>query len=203
MILDLEKAVGAKITSKQKDQLQQYVDMLLKWNKAINLIGKSTEQEVWKRHILDSAQLIPHIKGASEVLDFGCGAGLPAIVLAILGNANVTACDKVKKKTDFILEVRHSLGLEEKLDVFAKGAGLLEGQGRKFDVITARAVAPLVMLVGMTEKLVSDEGRFVFLKGEETESELKHLRLKYNMTEERISSITSRQGEIVILSYLK
>ncbi|MDD9912386.1 MAG: 16S rRNA (guanine(527)-N(7))-methyltransferase RsmG [Alphaproteobacteria bacterium] len=187
------------ISPKQEEKLQQYVNLLLKWNKAFNLIGRSTEDDIWQRHILDAAQLAPLLGEAKTVLDVGCGAGLPSVVLAILGEAHITACERIQKKTDFIKEVRRNLSLEEKLTVLSQDVRELKAQGKTFEIITARAVAPLVELVDLTEGLLAVGGKYVFPKGAEVQQELIELSAKYNMTIERVSSITSSTGEIILL----
>ena len=194
--------LGFEITPEQETKLQGYVDLLLKWNKTYNLIGRSTEQEVWERHILDSAQLVPHVAGAKTLLDFGCGAGLPSVVLAILTNAKITACERIQKKTDFIKEVRRQLSLEGNLTVCAQDVREFLDEGTRFEVITARAVAPLVDLVEWTDGLLdkqAEDPRYTFLKGAELQQELDALKDKYNMTAETFSSITSSTGEIITL----
>jgi 16S rRNA (guanine527-N7)-methyltransferase len=195
--------LGLSPTPKQQEQLQAYVALLLKWNRKINLIGKRTEQEVWQRHVLDCAQLVPPLQGSKTILDVGSGAGLPAVILAILGKADVTACEKVSKKCDFLQEVRRDLALEGCLQILNCDVRRLKEKKARFQAITARAVASLTELVDLTEGLLEKGGQYAFLKGQSVDDELMALRPKYNMTETLISSITSPTGGVVLLKPLK
>ena len=89
--------------------------------------------------------------------------------------------------------------MEEKLTVLSQDVRELKAQGKTFEIITARAVAPLVELVDLTEGLLAVGGKYVFPKGAEVQQELIELSAKYNMTIERVSSITSSTGEIILL----
>ena len=98
------------------EKLSAYVDLLLKWNSKINLISKNTVDEVWIRHILDSAQIIKYIEDKSyRVLDVGSGAGLPGIILSILGVENITLVDSDQRKCSFLLEAARLLNLKLKV----------------------------------------------------------------------------------------
>ena len=82
---------------------ERYVEDLLKWNKQINLIGPLTEGDIWRRHILDSAQLLPHIPSdAKTITDFGTGAGLPGLIIALAENYDVHLVESNRKKTSFL-----------------------------------------------------------------------------------------------------
>lgn len=94
------------------EKLSRYVDLLLKWNRKINLISQSTVEDIWLRHILDSAQLVKFIDLKDEsILDIGSGAGLPGIVLSILGAKNIVLVDSDQRKCSFLQEVARILGL--------------------------------------------------------------------------------------------
>src|SRR5689334_9867686 len=84
-------------------RLRAYVDLLRRWNTRINLVGASTLADVWRRHILDSAQLIPHIDPAARTLvDLGSGAGLPGLILGILGVPEVHLIEADQRKAAFL-----------------------------------------------------------------------------------------------------
>ena len=96
-----------------KNTLSNYVDLLIKANKNLNLISKSTENDIWERHILDSAQLINLFPSETKtVCDVGSGAGLPGVVLKIIRTSlNVTIVEPSKRKSDFIKYVSNELSL--------------------------------------------------------------------------------------------
>ena len=195
--------VGTPLSEAQKGQLEAYANLLIKWNKAINLIGRSTESEVWERHILDSAQVVPHLPTHGKILDFGSGGGLPSVIMAILlPEAEITACEKVQKKCDFLNTVRVQLGLKNFTVESCQVQALLE-RGEMYAAVTARAVSELQNLLEWTEGILSKNGRYVFLKGVSASREISDVSEKYSMTITRlpsmISSIGGEQGEILIL----
>ena len=87
------------------DRLIRYVDLLTAWNARINLVGRNSMGDVWRRHILDSAQLYPHIpQGTRLLIDLGSGAGLPGLILSILGLAEVHLVESDVRKAVFLRE---------------------------------------------------------------------------------------------------
>ena len=161
--------------------LSEYEQILLKWQKSINLISSSTTTEIWMRHIIDSAQLFNMIDrdNATSVLDLGSGGGFPALVIAILdkhadsskeGKLTVTCIESVQKKSAFLKEVARRLGLKvhvenTRIEAFSE---LLYDSVKKinhnasretyglnealvFDYITARALASMDKLLGYCE----------------------------------------------------
>src|SRR5579871_1507956 len=84
-------------------RLQTYVDLLTRWNTKINLVGADTLADVWRRHILDSGQLVRHIdRSVRSLVDLGSGAGLPGLVLAILGVPDVHLIEADQRKAAFL-----------------------------------------------------------------------------------------------------
>ncbi len=96
-------------------KLEQFINLLLKWNKAINLISKSHDmpEDIWNRHILDSAQLAQYIpQDAKTITDFGSGGGFPGLILAILADWQVHLIESDGRKCAFLAEVKTALKLE-------------------------------------------------------------------------------------------
>ena len=88
------------------ERFEIYYETLLKWQKSINLISKSTIDTTWVRHFLDSAQLYYFTKSISgNILDLGSGAGFPGLILAMMGNKNISVVESDQKKCTFIREV--------------------------------------------------------------------------------------------------
>ena len=93
------------------EKLELFVTTLLKWNEKINLVAKATEEEIWNRHILDSAQLLKFIPDTkAKIVDLGSGAGFPGLVLAIMGYENVTLIESDNKKSVFLQEAARITG---------------------------------------------------------------------------------------------
>ncbi len=122
------------------ERLDAYVGLLAAWNRRINLVGASTLGDPWRRHILDSAQLLPHVPRQARVLvDLGSGAGLPGLILSILGVPEVHLVESDQRKAAFLFEAARITGAACKIHpVRAEKMPRLAA-----DVVTARALARL------------------------------------------------------------
>ncbi len=160
------------------DQLTLYVDLLTKWQRRINLVGTKTLADVWRRHILDSAQVYPFIVDRGPLLDLGSGAGFPGLVLSIMGIPNITLLESNQKKCSFLKEVIRQTA--SSAEVFH---GRIEDYPEKNGAatITARAVAPLGDLFDLSYPLLASGGKCLFLKGETYEQELTQSEKKWIM----------------------
>ena len=160
-------------SNSQRKKLCGYIELLLHWNNKINLIGRSTTQDIWQRHIFDSAALLAHIPAPNlHIADLGSGAGLPGVVLAILSQNPITLIESSGKKSTFLQEVKNQLGLEYtiahcRIESFAPI--------KKFDIITARAVAELHTLWAWSASIRQKTATGLFLKGALAEQEFAHL----------------------------
>jgi 16S rRNA (guanine527-N7)-methyltransferase len=151
-------------------KLDRFVALLLEENQRQNLIARSTVDEIWERHVIDSAQLVrfaPRLD--SSWLDIGSGAGLPGLVIAMLTEGPVTLVEPRKLRADFLQRAVDALGLADRVTVHAAKVERIHG---KFDVITARAVGSLATLLGISQHLSTDKTLWVLPKGKSAESEL-------------------------------
>lgn len=187
------------------EKLDLYLALLVQWQPRVNLVGPATRTDPWRRHILDSAQLLPYLpKG--PLLDMGSGAGFPGLVLAILRAAENPSPEPVHlvesdgRKANFLREVARQTGMDavqihndrmEKLAPFPVA------------VITARAVAPLRKLLKLASSFMSPETEFLFLKGRKGEEELTEASKDWTMTTERIDSLSDTSGIIFHLKGVK
>ncbi|SVC48274.1 uncharacterized protein METZ01_LOCUS301128, partial [marine metagenome] len=148
------------IHSRQEKNLQKYIDSIIKYNFHTNLVGKSTLADPWSKHILDSLQLISFIKNKSHsILDMGTGAGLPGVVLSIVGYKNISLVDSNGKKIKFLKRIKDDLGLDLNIII-----GRLEKiHNLKFDIITSRALAKLNILFGYSQNFMKKNTVLIFL----------------------------------------
>jgi len=150
-------------------KLEAYLALLATWQKAINLVGQSTLADPWRRHVLDCAQLARHLPtGRLRLADLGSGAGLPGLVLAMLGVPEVHLVESDKRKAQFLREAARRLTL----DNVRVHAVRIETLTLEVDVVTARALAPLIDLLSLATPLLAPGGRLLLLKGRTTEAEL-------------------------------
>ncbi|MEO7634048.1 MAG: 16S rRNA (guanine(527)-N(7))-methyltransferase RsmG [Sphingomicrobium sp.] len=180
------------------DRLELFQSLLIEANTKQNLVSTSTIENLWQRHIVDSAQLMALIPRGS-VADIGSGAGLPGIVLACLSAASVCLIEPRKLRADFL---RSTIA---RLDLANAGVecASVEHVIGKFDVITARAVAPLDRLLRMAVHLSHPGTVWVLPKGKKVKSELAEARLSWHCTVREVPSETDPAATILILTQVK
>jgi 16S rRNA (guanine527-N7)-methyltransferase len=154
-------------------QIETYVQLLLTWQTKINLIGPSTIEDVWRRHVLDSLQLLPLMQNKTEAIaDLGSGAGIPGLILALGGNLRADLYESNGKKVAFLREaIRqtranaavHQIRLETLEDHLP---------AKVPQYVTARALAPLEKLLFWAEPLLKRGTIGLFHKGQGVDSEL-------------------------------
>jgi len=176
------------------ERLQVYVDLLARWNGRINLVSTASLNDVWRRHILDSGQLIQHIdQGAQVLVDLGSGAGLPGLVLGILGVPNVHLVEADQRKAAFLREAArltktpatiHATGIEAATPVPAH-------------VVTARALAPLSVLLEWSSRFVTEATICLFPKGRDLHNELTAVRQKWIMRTQILASLSDQTSYIL------
>ena len=183
------------------DKFKIYYETLIKWQKSINLISNSTLDSIWNRHILDSAQLYKYTQNMKgNILDFGSGAGFPGLVLAMMGNENVNAVESDEKKCIFLKEVARLS--DTKINIHNSRIEKLKFI--KPELITARALAPLIKLIEYIENymkqgdnLRKDLPKLLFLKGKNYKQELLELKKIRNFDVTVCSSLSDEYGKIL------
>lgn len=161
--------VGVELTLEQTERLCAYFEMVVEKNKAFNLTAITQEKDFAIKHIADSLAGISEIPQNSALLDIGAGAGFPSMPIAIAReDVQVTALDSTAKKMNFIKECARELKLNNVKTV----AGRAEEQKNlfsTFDVVTARAVSSLNILLELAMPMLKVGGRFVAYKTDESE----------------------------------
>ncbi len=201
MIDELERAAGRPVSRETLVLLKTYVERLKTANSSQNLVSASTLDDIWERHILDSAQLVrfePHA-GASW-LDIGSGAGLPGIVIAALVDGPVTLVEPRRLRATFLEETVAASGLADRVTVRASKIENVRGQ---FDVITARAVAPLGRLLGMGLHLAHSGTIWALPKGKSANSELAEAQRSWLCEVRSETSCTDPHAAILVLSKVR
>lgn len=181
------------------ERLRAYLALLEKWQRTINLVGAASLPDPWRRHFLDSAQLLPLLPPAARVVcDIGSGAGFPGLVLAVVDRNGGRAYHLVEsnaRKCAFLREANR-----------ITGAGAIVHRGRveklpriSADLVTARAVAPLTKLLEYAISILGKEGQCLFLKGKSWREELTEARKHWIMNESDFSSRSDPSGRILRL----
>jgi 16S rRNA (guanine527-N7)-methyltransferase len=184
------------VSRETMQRLQAYVDLLIAWNPRINLVGPRTLDDVWRRHILDSAQLRPLVPADSRILvDLGSGAGLPGLVLAMLGVIGVHLVESDSRKCAFLREAARITATQ----VVLHPRRFEEIRGMTADVVTARACAPLPKLLDHAAHFIDRHSILLFLKGQNLGEELTQARKVWNMREMLHPSASDPSGTILRL----
>ena len=182
------------------ERLRIYVDLLTSWNPRINLVSAASLGDVWRRHVLDSAQLIRHLDQRARVLvDLGSGAGLPGLILGILGIPEVHLIEVDQRKAAFLREALrvtrtratvHATRIESVAPFAA-------------DVVTARALAPLPQLLERCLRFVAASTVCFFLKGQDLQDELTAAQEKWIMRTQLLASLADPTGNILRVEGLR
>ena len=154
-----------KDENKPNDLIKIFIKEILKFNKAHNIVGRFSEEEIVSLDILDCEPILEHINPSQKVLDIGSGAGLPGLIIAInQPKTQITMSEKNKKKAYFIRKMIRTLQLTNAtiLDKATTPNLITEN---KFDVITARALATAPTIIKMSHHLLNKGGKFVLMKG--------------------------------------
>lgn len=154
-----------KDENKPNDLIKIFIKEILKFNKAHNIVGRFSEEEIVSSDILDCETMLEHINSSQKVLDIGSGAGLPGLIIAInQPKTQITMSEKNKKKAYFIRKMIRTLQLTNAtiLDKATTPNLITEN---KFDVITARALATAPTIIKMSHHLLNEGGKFVLMKG--------------------------------------
>ncbi len=197
------------VSSQTLDKLKAYEDLLKRWQRKINLVAPSTLGDVWHRHFADSAQLLAMApEGARKWVDLGSGAGFPGLVLAILragrGGENdaepVTLIESDQRKAAFLGEIARQVSVPVDIAVMRIELSSTQGRYTSVDVVTARALAPLDRLLGLSAPLFGSGTVGLFLKGREASGEVAAARQAWEFDCDLVGSVTDAEARIAVIS---
>ncbi|WP_412774196.1 16S rRNA (guanine(527)-N(7))-methyltransferase RsmG [Nitrobacter sp.] len=205
----VDKAAALRLTPVSREteaRLDAYVDLLGQWQTKTNLVAPSTLPQLWTRHIADSLQLLSLAPQAKLWADLGSGGGFPGVVLACVladvPGARVDLVERNTKKAAFLREAARITGAPAVIHNADIG-DYVERLESRIDCVTARALAPLQMLLGFAEPLVKRGARALFLKGQDVELELTEATKYWNIKPRIHSSRTGGGGWIVELDRIE
>jgi len=178
------------------DKISKFIDLLLIFNKKYNLISKSTEKEVWNRHILDSAQIIKYIDFKKDHIlsDFGSGAGLPGVILSIANtnpNFHVKLYEKSPVKRAFLSDIQKITNFDIKTNVY-------DYELIRSDYVVCRAFKKLDTIFDISREKVNNPHKLIILKGKNALNDLKKLPKDKNYRYKTVDSITDKDSKIII-----
>lgn len=182
-------------------KLKEYSDLILKWNKKINLISRSTESDIWERHINDSAQIFRYLSCDDTICDIGTGAGLPGIVLSIMGIKNTLLVESDLRKSVFLNQAKNISSNQIKV-INERIENLDENNLPKIDYVTSRALADINKLLEFSS-LLSPSKAVILLKGKNYKKELEDASKNWHFECEEHESLTNPESVILIINELR
>lgn len=190
--------VVASATDQQMADLERYLALITEWNEKMNLVGPSALAAFWPRHAWDSAQLLHHAPDARRWADLGAGAGFPGLILAIMlkgtEGAHVHLVESMTKRCRFLSEVVTALQLPATVH-----NSRAEDLQLTVDIVTARACAPLVRLLGYGQPYLKKGARGVFLKGQDVVAEIDEATKSWRFEYDLIPSLSDPSGRILVV----
>jgi 16S rRNA (guanine527-N7)-methyltransferase len=196
-----EFAVATGVSRETLARLKAYAGLLKDWNSRHNLVSARSLEDVWRRHFWDSAQLAPLVPAdAKTMADLGSGAGFPGLVLAELlhGKVAVTLFEATTKKCEFL----RAAAARMELAVSVQNMRMEDVAQQAFDVVTARACAPLPKLLPYTRNFAGPNSVCLLLKGQNVGPELTEAHKSWKMKVRQIPSLTDPSGVILELREL-
>ena len=186
--------------------LVKYENCLIKSNKTLNLIGKSTINKIWLRHFLDSSQVIDFIdKKTSSLIDLGSGAGFPGLIIAILAKdrkirLKVKLIEKSTKKASFLREIVNYLNLNvEVLNINA----LTHAKKLEADLIVARAFKPLKTILELMHNKAENWKKILIFLGKTGQDELLQASKSWDIKYKQRVSVTNSDSMVIEINNLK
>lgn len=193
-VADFAAEIG--VSRETIERLEAYAALLLAWSTRINLVGRATLDDLWRRHFFDSAQLFSLIpSNTRSLVDLGSGAGFPGLVLAILGVTKVELIEADSRKAAFLREAARVTAA----DITISGCRIEAVPSHQADVVTARGCAPLDRLLALGERFIGPNTICLFLKGERAEEELTAAAKAWTMTVSRYPSRADQRGSVLLL----
>ena len=184
----------------QVEKIEFFIISIINYNQHTNLVGKSTIENFWDRHVLDCLQLTKYINNKKlKILDLGTGAGLPGVLLSIVGYQNLLMVDSIKKKTDFVKKIIKELSLSAKI----QNKRIEKAPISQHDIIVSRALAPLTKLLTYARMYSNKNTTSLFLKGRNVNNEINKTMKEFFFDFEKIESISSGDGCILQVKNIK
>lgn len=191
------QALGAPVSRETAEQLDLLVATLERWQKAINLVGRTTLDDIWVRHVLDSAQVVPLVPVEARTLaDLGSGGGFPGLVIAALRpDLQVTLIESDARKAAFLGEAGRRMSLKNQPKIVV--SRIETAPAALADVVTARALAPLSQLLEWARPHRTAPAICLFHKGKGWQVEVAEAKKDWDFPCQTIPSVTDRDAVLL------
>jgi 16S rRNA (guanine527-N7)-methyltransferase len=194
----IETLLRLGVSRESLTRLEILVEVLQAWQVRINLIAPSTVKEIWQRHVLDSAQLLPLIPAKVEAIaDLGSGGGFPSLVLAAIQPAKVHMFEANAKKAAFLQEALRQMKVVGQVHRRRLQPRVAPQDMPRVQLVTARAFAPLEELLGYAEPFFEAGAIGLFHKGQDVDTELTQAAKSWKISAEKHSSLTDSNAVLL------
>jgi 16S rRNA (guanine527-N7)-methyltransferase len=199
---DANRLAGFDVSRESRARLEAFVDLLVKWQQRINLIGPATVDEIWQRHVADALQLVPLIRPhVRQIVDLGSGGGIPGLVIAValMGRHPVTVhlVESTGKKAAFLRQAARLTGAPAVIHNCRIESLARSGDVENVDLVTARALAPLTKLLDLASPWLLTGAYGLFHKGQDVDSELTESAKSWRITYAKHPSVVDSRGCIL------
>lgn len=206
---------GLEATEEKLQNLKKYREILVEWNKVMNLTGIEEEREVYIKHFLDSISAVTnnYINDDISLIDVGTGAGFPGMPLKIcLDNLKLTLLDSLNKRINFLNDVKEKIKLENMEAIHSRAEEFCQNKKyrEKFDIAVSRAVANLSVLAEYLLPAVKVGGQVICMKGSQVEEELNDAKFALKELGGKIKSVdefclpgTDMKRNVIIVEKIK
>lgn len=189
------------VSRETRARLEAYLALLARWNARINLVGPSSPETWWERHVEDGLQLASLLPdGEGPIADLGSGAGLPGLILAACVSRPIHLVEADQRKCAFLREAAREMGLGH---VTIHAQRIEAARLPSLAVVTARALAPLTVLLAHAHRILAPDGVMIFPKGRTAEAELTAAAAHWHMQVERFTSRTEADATILRIRELR
>jgi 16S rRNA (guanine527-N7)-methyltransferase len=193
------------VSRETQARLDRFVELLLQWQKTVPLIAPSTVPRLWTRHIADSLQLLPLMPAARVWCDLGTGGGFPGFVIACalaeVPGATVHLVESNSKKAAFLREAQRLVGVPAVIHA-GRAENFVDRPPQQIEVVTARALASLKVLLDLSAPLLEAGAQGLFPKGQDVELELTEASRYWSIAATLVPSKTDPHGRIVVVKHV-
>ncbi len=193
-MIDVSRETTLAVSRETHERLLIFERLLRRWNSRINLVAPTSLNDLWRRHIEDSLQLVAFLPKTGLAIDIGSGAGFPGLILALATNLPFLLVEADQRKAAFLREAARATATNVEV-----AACRIEAVRQAGDIVTARAVASLPRLLALSAPVLKPAGTCLLLKGAGAAAELAAAQEEWGFTAEQHASITHPDGVILQL----
>ncbi|MBJ3777821.1 16S rRNA (guanine(527)-N(7))-methyltransferase RsmG [Acuticoccus mangrovi] len=194
------ETIRAEVGSDVFAALERFVEAARAWGRVSNIVSEADRERLWERHVLDSLQLVPLAEAAGPAwIDLGSGGGFPGLVVAIVRGGEVTLVESNRKKAAFLIQASAATGRAVRVEP----RRIEELAATPYDVVSARALAPLATLLDLSSRFFGPDTVGLFPKGRDADNEVREAQKRHRFAVASTPSRTDPRAAILSVSELK